>query len=175
MKMTSTRIPFDDASFDAVVTNQVFEHVEDLDFALAEIARVLKPGGSVLSLFGHRGMWREGHCGIPFLHRFPKGSRPRVYYAAALRSIGFGYHKGTKSVMQWSEDFCTWLDKWTFYRSMSELHRLYAKHFRTTRHIEADWLKCRLGKLRFAAALAPDTVTAALIRPLGGWVSVSVK
>jgi hypothetical protein len=120
-------------------------------------------------------MWREGHCGIPFLHRFPKGSRPRVYYAAALRSIGFGYHKGTKSVMQWSEDFCTWLDKWTFYRSMSELHRLYAKHFRTTRHIEADWLKCRLGKLRFAAALAPDTVTAALIRPLGGWVSVSVK
>ena len=39
------RYPFEDASFDLVVSNYVVEHVEDAASHLAEIARVLKPGG----------------------------------------------------------------------------------------------------------------------------------
>ena len=42
------RLDFPDASFDLVVNNMVFEHVEDLDAVLAEIQRVLKPGGRIL-------------------------------------------------------------------------------------------------------------------------------
>jgi 2-polyprenyl-6-hydroxyphenyl methylase/3-demethylubiquinone-9 3-methyltransferase len=40
-----TRLPFPDGSFDAVCAMDVLEHVEDLDAALAEVARVLAPGG----------------------------------------------------------------------------------------------------------------------------------
>jgi len=94
-----------------VIDNQVMEHVRDLDGVLGEIQRVLKPGGMVLNLFPDRSVWREGHCGIPFLHRFGKKSRLRVRYAAACRGLGLGYHKGEKSVMGWSEDFCRWLDE----------------------------------------------------------------
>jgi len=43
-------LPFDDASFDAVVSTQVYEYVPDMDGALAEIVRVLKPGGRVVIL-----------------------------------------------------------------------------------------------------------------------------
>ena len=39
------RIPFDDGSFDVVFCKQVLEHVEDPRLVLAEVARVLAPGG----------------------------------------------------------------------------------------------------------------------------------
>lgn len=42
------RLPFDDAEFDAVVSFEVIEHVFNLDEALGEIHRVLKPGGMLL-------------------------------------------------------------------------------------------------------------------------------
>ena len=41
-------LPFEDNSFDGVLSNEVFEHVPDLDFCLAELHRVLKPQGQML-------------------------------------------------------------------------------------------------------------------------------
>ena len=38
-------IPFEDETFDAVIANYVLHHVPDRDKALAEVRRVLKPGG----------------------------------------------------------------------------------------------------------------------------------
>jgi hypothetical protein len=40
-----TRLTYEDASFDLVLTSETLEHVPDLDRALAEIRRVLRPGG----------------------------------------------------------------------------------------------------------------------------------
>ncbi len=40
-----TRLTFDDASFDLVVTSETLEHVPNLERALSEIRRVLRPGG----------------------------------------------------------------------------------------------------------------------------------
>ena len=44
-----TDLPFGDGSFDGAVLGEVLEHVEDDRGALAELARVLRPGG-VLAL-----------------------------------------------------------------------------------------------------------------------------
>jgi SAM-dependent methyltransferase len=46
-------LPFPDASFDAVVVCLVFEHIADHEPAIAEIARVLEPGGRFLFLLNH--------------------------------------------------------------------------------------------------------------------------
>ncbi len=43
------RLPFADNSFDVVISNSVLEHIPDLDQALVEMRRVLKPGGVFLA------------------------------------------------------------------------------------------------------------------------------
>ena len=46
------RLAFEDNSFDAVFSTNVFEHVMQPQRMLGEIRRILKPGGSFLSTFG---------------------------------------------------------------------------------------------------------------------------
>jgi ubiquinone/menaquinone biosynthesis C-methylase UbiE len=42
------RLPFPDREFDAVISTQVLEYVREVDVALAEIHRVLRPAGRVV-------------------------------------------------------------------------------------------------------------------------------
>jgi SAM-dependent methyltransferase len=148
-------IPFEKSSFDLVVNNQVLEHVQDMDSTLSEICRVLKPGGLLLSLFPHKNVWHEGHCGVPFLHWFPKKNKIRVYYAAILNSIGFGYHQADKNAVTWSRDFCNWLDKWTFYRDQKEIDFIFSKYFVEKKNLEGQWLQFRINKKNLYTLLSP--------------------
>lgn len=46
-------LPFAESSFDAVVACLVFEHIRDVDEAIAEVARVLVPGGRFCFFLNH--------------------------------------------------------------------------------------------------------------------------
>ncbi len=46
-------LPFADETFDAVVACLVFEHIRDVDDAIAEVARVLRPGGRFAFFLNH--------------------------------------------------------------------------------------------------------------------------
>lgn len=50
---TATALPFGDGSAEAVVACLVFEHIDDLDGAIGEVARVLRPEGRFLLLLNH--------------------------------------------------------------------------------------------------------------------------
>jgi SAM-dependent methyltransferase len=43
----ATKLPFEDNTFDCVVTSEVLEHIQDDVSVLSELHRVLKPGGSL--------------------------------------------------------------------------------------------------------------------------------
>jgi SAM-dependent methyltransferase len=43
----ATRLPFPDGAFDAIIAAEILEHLPDDAAALTEIARVLRPGGTV--------------------------------------------------------------------------------------------------------------------------------
>lgn len=51
VKGSATELPFDDHEFDLVYSFKVLSHVPDLDRALAEAARVTRPGGELMLEF----------------------------------------------------------------------------------------------------------------------------
>ncbi len=52
-------LPFDDRSFDLVLANYMLYHVPDLDQAIAELRRVLRPGGTLLAATNGQHHMRE--------------------------------------------------------------------------------------------------------------------
>jgi SAM-dependent methyltransferase len=52
-------LPFADGSFDAVTCNHTLYHVDDRDRAVAELARVLRPGGRFVGIYNAPGHLRE--------------------------------------------------------------------------------------------------------------------
>ena len=51
---TATELPFDDESFDAVYSFKVLAHVEEIERAMCEVSRVLRPGGRAALEFYNR-------------------------------------------------------------------------------------------------------------------------
>lgn len=52
-------LPFDDSSFDLVLANYMLYHVPNLEQAIAELRRVLRPGGTLLAATNGQGHMRE--------------------------------------------------------------------------------------------------------------------
>ncbi len=59
------RVPFPDGTFDLIISDEVFEHVLDQDFAFAELYRVLKPGGVSIHVIPGKYQLVEPHVFVP--------------------------------------------------------------------------------------------------------------
>jgi SAM-dependent methyltransferase len=65
-------LPFDGDFFDFIVSNQVVEHVKNIDLYFKENIRVLKPGGKFILCFPTKEIIIEPHIKLPFLHFLSK-------------------------------------------------------------------------------------------------------
>ncbi len=81
------RLPFRDDTFDRIICSEVFEHIPDDSAAMAELARVLRPGGvlaaTVPSWFPEKVCWAlsaEYHAPLA------PGGHVRIYTEGLLRS-----------------------------------------------------------------------------------------
>jgi SAM-dependent methyltransferase len=101
LRADARRLPFADASFDIVITSEVLEHIGDDVGAIAEMVRVLKPGGrfaaTVPAWFPELINWK-----LSDEYHAPKaaGGHVRIYTRTELRaklaSAGLdvdGYHR----------------------------------------------------------------------------------
>ena len=93
------RLPFADASFDRVIAAEILEHVEDDVAVMAEVRRVLRPGGRVAVTVPR--FWPEVVCwGLSRAYREVEGGHVRIYRRAQLadrlRAVGLeprgGHH-----------------------------------------------------------------------------------
>lgn len=103
-------MPFDDASFDAVLCIETLEHVASESNTLAEIRRVLRPGGTLIVSVPHKWWIFETHGAnlpllpwnrVPFFSWLPRPlhsrwARARIYTrrqaVTLVRGAGFEIH-----------------------------------------------------------------------------------
>jgi len=78
VQLKNDTLPFADKSFDVVISNHVIEHVENADFHLSEIKRVLKEDGLVYLATPNRFWPWEAHNELPLLHYLPASQFNRL-------------------------------------------------------------------------------------------------
>jgi SAM-dependent methyltransferase len=120
-------IPFEGNSFDVVYANQVFEHVRFLDKMIFECARVLRPGGVLLTNFPLATYPVEGHLKIPFAHWVPPGTS-RVRYLQPWCALGWLKKKG-HSALEVAVRQDKYLREETFYRFINEVASVSEYYF----------------------------------------------
>lgn len=87
--MSATALEFESNSFDAVVSFHAIEHIPDMDGALAEMARVVKPSGLVLLVYPAEPI--RGLYAVPtavILHRNPWKAREVHVHRLNPRLVG---------------------------------------------------------------------------------------
>ena len=72
-------LPFDDSSFDIILSQQVLEHVHNVEKYFSESKRVLSSGGKILLEFPHRLVPFDTHTRMWFVHYFPPIVRDIIY------------------------------------------------------------------------------------------------
>jgi SAM-dependent methyltransferase len=101
-------LPFASARFDAILSFDVFEHVQDLERVLDECRRVLRPGGRLLAVFPPYWHPTEHHLGlvtrVPCLHWFFSGQELVRAYDRVIRERGEGaawYRRSSPELLSW--------------------------------------------------------------------------
>ena len=95
-------IPFSDGYFNTIVSNSSLEHVQNIDSALREIGRVLKPSGRFYTTFASDYAYNWWPCGQQALNRylrfqpvynyFPLWEWERRLAMAGLRVVSYKYY-----------------------------------------------------------------------------------
>jgi ubiquinone/menaquinone biosynthesis C-methylase UbiE len=143
------RLPFEDNMFDFVITDQVFEHVKDYSVTLAEIKRVLKPGGISLNFFPSRYQIIEPHVHVPF------ASINKSYYWLLFWAY-LGIRKKSQKGLTAKETANRnhqYLNSSTYYLKKSEIRNHCTMYFRTVRFAEDVFIK-HLRRFRFLSVLS---------------------
>jgi ubiquinone/menaquinone biosynthesis C-methylase UbiE len=131
------RLPFADASFDLVVSDQVFEHVQNYDETLAEIRRVLKPEGISLHFFPSRYTPIEPHVYVPLATIIQK----RWWLALwAILGVRAPLQQGM-SVREVTDANHAYLTSHTNYLSQAAIERFVSRYFGDYSFCESLFLK----------------------------------
>jgi SAM-dependent methyltransferase len=133
------RLPYDDEYFDLVHSNQVIEHVGDLEIFLAEVHRILRPGGVSIISTENGSSWHNIAAATLGWQIF---SLTNVSPRRAGVGNPFALHRGDQL------DLASWTHKTIFnYRGLVEIHQLYG--LQPTRVLGAGYhpLPPRVGRL----------------------------
>lgn len=76
------KLPYQDAEFDVVVALDVFEHISDEERAVAEVRRVLKPGGHlVFTVPAFQWLWSARDVALQHKRRYNKKMLKKLFSA----------------------------------------------------------------------------------------------
>lgn len=146
---TPYRLPFDDATFDVVVSDQVFEHVQDYPSAIAELHRVMKPGAVFLHFFPSRYILIEPHSLVPLAALFRARWWLTVWAALGIRNR---FQRGL-SARETVERNVAFMYSFVNYLPHAEIRRHFSRGFRI-RDVQAQFMaRSRRARLFLVPAL----------------------
>lgn len=124
--------PYPDEHFDAIVSNQVLEHVTDHDFFFSENYRTLRSGGISAHLFPLYHHIIESHLWLPFVHHIKNIASLRLVIKT-LSWIGLGKYPAFKrdhqmSLDEFTEQHVDFILSYTNYLRSGEVMKLAKKH-----------------------------------------------
>ena len=149
----SYRIPFDDNQFDLVVSTSVFEHVINQAETIAEIARVLKPGGASLHVFPSR--WRpvEPHIFVPFGGAIQAKWWLRLWAVMGIRN----HYQRDCSVSETTVRNLEYCATGIAYPNFRQIDALWSRHFGHVEYVEREFLEATRGISRISRFVLPIT------------------
>lgn len=130
------RLPFDDDSFDLVLSDQVFEHVADYASTIAEIARVTRPGGVGLHIFPPRWSVREVHLMVPLAGAISDPVWLRLWASLGVRNV----HQRGLPVDEVVQVNRRYLAENVNYLSGAEIDRAFRRGFTVVENVEREFL-----------------------------------
>jgi SAM-dependent methyltransferase len=124
--------PYPDGFFDVIVSNQVLEHLEDMDFFFGEAFRTLKEGGVAANLFPFVHHFQEGHLHLPLVHKI-RNFHCLKSMIKVLSAVGLGDFKTTgkrrgMTLDHYSEHYADFLRQCTYYITYQQARALAKKH-----------------------------------------------
>lgn len=103
---SATELPFDDATFDVACSFKVLAHIREIERALTEMARVVRPGGYVIAEFYNPWSLRalakrlagpgQIASGVTEAHVYTRYDSPRAALALAPASCAFVAARGVR-------------------------------------------------------------------------------
>jgi len=136
------RLDFPDATFDVVLSNEVFEHVADYGSTLDEVRRVTRPGGVNLHFFPGRYCPIEPHVLVPgatVIRWVP------WLLLWALLGVRNPYQKGltAREVARLNRDYLT---RHTFYPTLREVETIVTERFGNCAFAQRAYLRHGFGR-----------------------------
>ena len=159
-------LSFDDAWFDVIVSNQVFEHIADITPVASELARVLRPGGKLIAIFPTIEVIIEPHVMAPVVHWLPLRSRAQRMMLLLSRRVGLANAPMTAADDEWIHAATHVLGQMIFYRRAGDVAGTFAPWFRLIDRAEPAWLcdRMRRSGLKTLAALLGNSAFAGVLR-----------
>lgn len=141
---------YPEGSIDLAVSNQVIEHVEDLDHFLRNLRSSLKVGGQSIHVFPLQQCMQEAHCHVPFSHRIADFNQ-RVGWIKFVSRLGIGRYRTDRKVLghqgldHHAVETAKFIECWTTYRSFGEIARHASQlSMATSYHFSKNLLSAKL-------------------------------
>ena len=118
---------FPDDFFHVVISNQVFEHVSDIEAVAEETKRITRDGGTGYHIFPASKRMIEGHLFMPFIHWLPKNKWRKLLIAACVR-LHIEPHwpeLNNSSPEEKIDTYYQYSINCTFYRKPSDLKKIF--------------------------------------------------
>ncbi len=118
---------FSDNFFDIIISDQVFEHVENIEVVAQEFSRITKPGGVHIHTFPAKEYLLEQHLFMPAIHWLPKGLVRKwfIFLFVELRVEPFWKRLDGYSSAKKTNAYYQYSIKNTFYKSVKGLKKIF--------------------------------------------------